>query len=135
MWYMVAQRLTQITPPNATPDQLWQCVEATWSAVSQEHIQSFFESMPRHGAEDWVEEQNDDFNLFSRPLQFLYLNPTEYLKGEANGAIRILYPQTSNLTLLESVVLSSTVSDFRKDLSTSQRSYVKKCQDCIKRKS
>ncbi|GFU69571.1 transposable element Tcb1 transposase [Trichonephila clavipes] len=28
MWSMVAQRLTQITPPAATLDQLWQCVEA-----------------------------------------------------------------------------------------------------------
>ncbi|GFY02769.1 transposable element Tcb1 transposase [Trichonephila clavipes] len=26
MWSMVAQRLTQITPPAATPDQLWQRV-------------------------------------------------------------------------------------------------------------
>ncbi|GFX12972.1 transposable element Tcb1 transposase [Trichonephila clavipes] len=50
MWYMVAQRLTQITLPAATPDQLWQRVEATWSAVSQEHIQSLFESMPRRVA-------------------------------------------------------------------------------------
>ncbi|GFV95852.1 transposable element Tcb1 transposase [Trichonephila clavipes] len=33
MWSMVAQRLTQITPPAATPDQLWHCVEAAWSAV------------------------------------------------------------------------------------------------------
>ncbi|GFV96603.1 transposable element Tcb1 transposase [Trichonephila clavipes] len=24
MWSMAAQRLTQITPPSATPDQLWQ---------------------------------------------------------------------------------------------------------------
>ncbi|GFT88468.1 transposable element Tcb1 transposase [Trichonephila clavipes] len=40
---MVAQRLTQITPPAATPDQLWQRVEATWSAVPQEHIQSILE--------------------------------------------------------------------------------------------
>ncbi|GFT22766.1 transposable element Tcb1 transposase [Trichonephila clavipes] len=47
MWSMVAQRLTQITPPAATPDQLWQRVEAGWSAVPQEHIQSLFESMPR----------------------------------------------------------------------------------------
>ncbi|GFW98667.1 transposable element Tcb1 transposase [Trichonephila clavipes] len=46
MWSMVAQRLTQITPPAATPDQLWQ-MEAAWSAVPQEHIQSLFESMPR----------------------------------------------------------------------------------------
>ncbi|GFV00201.1 transposable element Tcb1 transposase [Trichonephila clavipes] len=28
MWQMVAQRLTQITPPAAAPDQLWQRVEA-----------------------------------------------------------------------------------------------------------
>ncbi|GFX22368.1 transposable element Tcb1 transposase [Trichonephila clavipes] len=47
---MVAQRLTQITPPAATPDQLWQRVEAAWSAVPQEHIQSLFESMPRRTA-------------------------------------------------------------------------------------
>ncbi|GFW49217.1 transposable element Tcb1 transposase [Trichonephila clavipes] len=46
MWSMVAQRLTQITT-RYTPDQLWQRVEAAWSAVPQEHIQSLFESMPR----------------------------------------------------------------------------------------
>ncbi|GFW91800.1 transposable element Tc1 transposase [Trichonephila clavipes] len=50
MWSMVAQRLTQITPPAATPDQLWQRVEAARSAVPQEHIQSLFESMPRRMA-------------------------------------------------------------------------------------
>ncbi|GFV67719.1 transposable element Tcb1 transposase [Trichonephila clavipes] len=37
MWSMVAQRLTKITPAAATPDQLWQRVEAAWSAVPQEH--------------------------------------------------------------------------------------------------
>ncbi|GFX16534.1 transposable element Tcb1 transposase [Trichonephila clavipes] len=47
MWCMVDQRLTQITPPAATSDQLWQCVEA--AAVPQEHI-SLFESIPRHVA-------------------------------------------------------------------------------------
>ncbi|GFY11034.1 hypothetical protein TNCV_2201421 [Trichonephila clavipes] len=47
MWSMVVQRLTQITPPAATPDQLWQRAEAAWSAVPQEPIQSIFESMPR----------------------------------------------------------------------------------------
>ncbi|GFV94521.1 transposable element Tcb1 transposase [Trichonephila clavipes] len=47
MWSMVAQRLTQITPPAATPDQIWQRVEAAWSDLPQEHIQSLFESMPR----------------------------------------------------------------------------------------
>ncbi|GFW40633.1 transposable element Tcb1 transposase [Trichonephila clavipes] len=50
MWSMVAQRLTQITSPAATLDQLWQCVKAAWSAVPQEHIQSLFESMPRRVA-------------------------------------------------------------------------------------
>ncbi|GFU44784.1 transposable element Tcb1 transposase [Trichonephila clavipes] len=50
MWSMVAQRLTQITPSTTTPDQLWQRVEAVWSAVPQEHIQSLFESMPRRVA-------------------------------------------------------------------------------------
>ncbi|GFW06625.1 transposable element Tcb1 transposase [Trichonephila clavipes] len=50
MWSMVSQRLTQITPPTATPDQLWQRVEAAWSAVPQEHIQSLFEPMPRRVA-------------------------------------------------------------------------------------
>ncbi|GFV85837.1 transposable element Tcb1 transposase [Trichonephila clavipes] len=47
MWFMLAQRLTQITPPAATPDQLWQRVEASWSPVPHEHIQSLFELMPR----------------------------------------------------------------------------------------
>ncbi|GFV21269.1 transposable element Tcb1 transposase [Trichonephila clavipes] len=46
----VAQRLAQITPPAATPNQLWQHVEAAWSAVPQEHIQSLFESMSRRVA-------------------------------------------------------------------------------------
>ncbi|GFY07846.1 HTH_Tnp_Tc3_2 domain-containing protein [Trichonephila clavipes] len=50
MWSMVAQRLTQITPPTASPEQLWQRVEAAWSAVPLEHIQSIFESMPRRVA-------------------------------------------------------------------------------------
>ncbi|GFT30380.1 uncharacterized protein TNCV_2376761 [Trichonephila clavipes] len=49
MWSMVAQRLTQITPPAVIPDQLWQRVEAAWSAVPQEHIQSLFESLSRQG--------------------------------------------------------------------------------------
>ncbi|GFW19832.1 transposable element Tcb1 transposase [Trichonephila clavipes] len=50
MWSMVAQPLTQITPPTATPDQLWQRVEAAWSGVPQERIQSLFESMLRRVA-------------------------------------------------------------------------------------
>ncbi|GFS96768.1 transposable element Tcb1 transposase [Trichonephila clavipes] len=35
MWFIVVQRLTQITPSAATPDQLWKRVEAAWSAVPQ----------------------------------------------------------------------------------------------------
>ncbi|GFY15249.1 transposable element Tcb1 transposase [Trichonephila clavipes] len=50
MWFMAAQRLTQITLPAATPDQLWQHVEAAWSSLPQEHIQSLFESIPRRVA-------------------------------------------------------------------------------------
>ncbi|GFV53431.1 transposable element Tcb1 transposase [Trichonephila clavipes] len=50
MWSMVDQRLIQITPQAVTPDQLWQCVEAAWSVVPQEHIQSLFDSMPRRVA-------------------------------------------------------------------------------------
>ncbi|KFM64920.1 Transposable element Tcb1 transposase, partial [Stegodyphus mimosarum] len=47
MWSMVVERLTQITSQAATPDQLWQRVEAAWSTVPQKHIQSLFESMAR----------------------------------------------------------------------------------------
>ncbi|GFV31481.1 transposable element Tcb1 transposase [Trichonephila clavipes] len=48
VWSKVAQRLTQIASPAATPEQLWQRLEAAWSAVLQEHIQSFFETIPVH---------------------------------------------------------------------------------------
>ncbi|PRD35296.1 UNVERIFIED_CONTAM: hypothetical protein NCL1_11945 [Trichonephila clavipes] len=47
---MFAQRLLRNTPPAATPDQLWQYVEATWTAVPQGYIQSLFDSMPRRVA-------------------------------------------------------------------------------------
>ncbi|GFX16200.1 transposable element Tcb1 transposase [Trichonephila clavipes] len=47
MWSMVVQRLTQITPPAATSDQLCPRVGAASSAVPQEHSQRLFESMPR----------------------------------------------------------------------------------------
>ncbi|GFT26754.1 transposable element Tcb1 transposase [Trichonephila clavipes] len=40
LWSMVAQWLTQITLHAATLDQLWQRLEAAWSAVRQEHIRS-----------------------------------------------------------------------------------------------
>ncbi|GFU54506.1 transposable element Tcb1 transposase [Trichonephila clavipes] len=60
MWSMVAERLTQITPSAATPDRLWQRVEAAWSAVPQEHIQSLFESMLRRVAA--VISNNDGYS-------------------------------------------------------------------------
>ncbi|GFX99771.1 transposable element Tcb1 transposase [Trichonephila clavipes] len=50
MWSMVVQQLTQIIPPAATPDQIWQRVESSWSAVPHEYIQSLFESMTRRVA-------------------------------------------------------------------------------------
>ncbi|GFS52945.1 transposable element Tcb1 transposase [Trichonephila clavipes] len=41
MWSMVAQRLTQITPPaEKTRSTLATCESCFWSAVPQEHIQS-----------------------------------------------------------------------------------------------
>ncbi|GFW77911.1 transposable element Tcb1 transposase [Trichonephila clavipes] len=48
MWSTAAQRLTQIAPPAAPPNQLRQRVETACSALPQEHIQSLCESMPRH---------------------------------------------------------------------------------------
>ncbi|GFV80468.1 transposable element Tcb1 transposase [Trichonephila clavipes] len=36
--------------PAATPAQLWQRMEAAWSSIPQEHIQSIFESMRRRVA-------------------------------------------------------------------------------------
>ncbi|GFU19136.1 transposable element Tcb1 transposase [Trichonephila clavipes] len=68
---MVAQQLTQITPPAATPDQLWPHVEGAWSAVPQEHIQSLSESMPRRvtavisnngGYSGYCQQYGDRFN-------------------------------------------------------------------------
>ncbi|GFX56438.1 transposable element Tcb1 transposase [Trichonephila clavipes] len=50
MWSLDAQRLAQITPPAATPNQLWQRVEAAWSSVLKEHIQSLFHSILRRVA-------------------------------------------------------------------------------------
>ncbi|GFU99919.1 transposable element Tcb1 transposase [Trichonephila clavipes] len=39
VWSLLAQRLARDTPPTATPDQLRQYVEATWTVVPQEYIQ------------------------------------------------------------------------------------------------
>ncbi|GFV90070.1 transposable element Tcb1 transposase [Trichonephila clavipes] len=45
VWSMLAQRLAGFPPPAATPDQLWQYVEAAWTAVPQKYIQSLLDSM------------------------------------------------------------------------------------------
>ncbi|GFY21256.1 transposable element Tcb1 transposase [Trichonephila clavipes] len=42
VWSMLAQRLVR-----DTPDQLWKYVEATFTAVLQEHIQNHFDCMPK----------------------------------------------------------------------------------------
>ncbi|GFW15111.1 hypothetical protein TNCV_172581 [Trichonephila clavipes] len=62
---MVAQRLTQITAPATTPDQLWQRVEAACAAVPQEHTQSLFESMPRRVAAGF-EESKESLHMSER---------------------------------------------------------------------
>ncbi|GFW69980.1 transposable element Tcb1 transposase [Trichonephila clavipes] len=48
--YWISLSHSSLRIAAATPDQLWQRVEAAWSAVPQEHIQSLFESMPRRVA-------------------------------------------------------------------------------------
>ncbi|GFY33176.1 transposable element Tcb1 transposase [Trichonephila clavipes] len=50
VWSTLPQRLSRDTPHAATPDQLWQYVEAAWTAVAQGYIQSFFVSMLSHVA-------------------------------------------------------------------------------------
>ncbi|GFW95988.1 transposable element Tcb1 transposase [Trichonephila clavipes] len=52
-WREDAEQL-RYTPPDYTPavppDQLWQRMEACWSAVPPKHIQSLFESIPKRVA-------------------------------------------------------------------------------------
>ncbi|GFT56793.1 uncharacterized protein TNCV_1268851 [Trichonephila clavipes] len=47
---MPAQRLAWDTPPASTPNQLWQYVEAAWTALPQGYIESLFDSVPRRVA-------------------------------------------------------------------------------------
>ncbi|GFT63689.1 transposable element Tcb1 transposase [Trichonephila clavipes] len=42
MWSMVAQRLTKITPPAATPYQLWQRVKAAWGPLYPNNTSKVF---------------------------------------------------------------------------------------------
>ncbi|GFX17287.1 uncharacterized protein TNCV_1596091 [Trichonephila clavipes] len=55
---MLAQLLARDTPYAATPDQLWQYVEAPWTAVSRGYTRSSFDSMPRRVTA--VVNNNDD---------------------------------------------------------------------------
>ncbi|GFT60276.1 transposable element Tcb1 transposase [Trichonephila clavipes] len=50
VWFMLAQRLARDKPVTVAPYQLWQHVEAAWTAVPQGYIQSPFNPMPRHKA-------------------------------------------------------------------------------------
>ncbi|GFY07691.1 transposable element Tcb1 transposase [Trichonephila clavipes] len=50
MWSMVAQRLTQITPPVATPDQLWRNMWKLFGLLYPKNISSLFELTPRRVA-------------------------------------------------------------------------------------
>ncbi|GFV98744.1 hypothetical protein TNCV_1454301 [Trichonephila clavipes] len=54
---MLAQRLARDTPPTAKPDQLWQYVEAAWTAVPQRYIQSLFDSKPRSSLSELSQQQ------------------------------------------------------------------------------
>ncbi|GFW37804.1 transposable element Tcb1 transposase [Trichonephila clavipes] len=47
VWSILAQRLTQDTPPAATPDQLWQYVDCVPPKDTFNHL---FDSMPRRVA-------------------------------------------------------------------------------------
>ncbi|GFX28934.1 transposable element Tcb1 transposase [Trichonephila clavipes] len=49
VWSIHAQQARN-TPPAATPDQLRQYMEATWTAEPQGYAQRLFDSMPRHVA-------------------------------------------------------------------------------------
>ncbi|GFY14693.1 transposable element Tcb1 transposase [Trichonephila clavipes] len=50
LWSMVAQRVTQITPPAATPRSTLAMCGNCLVCCTQEHIQSLFESMLRRVA-------------------------------------------------------------------------------------
>ncbi|GFU79738.1 hypothetical protein TNCV_3133161 [Trichonephila clavipes] len=46
VWSMLARNDWPVfPPPAATPDQLWQYVEAAWTAVPQKYFQSLLDSM------------------------------------------------------------------------------------------
>ena len=46
VWSMNLEHLARNIPTAATPDQFWQYVEAAWTAVSQQHIDTLFDLMP-----------------------------------------------------------------------------------------
>ncbi|GFS60647.1 hypothetical protein TNCV_5073801 [Trichonephila clavipes] len=60
---MLAQFLDWDAPSSAKADQLWQCVEAAWTAVPQGYIQSIFDSMPRLGYINYFQSARSNFFL------------------------------------------------------------------------
>ncbi|GFV47446.1 transposable element Tcb1 transposase [Trichonephila clavipes] len=102
MWSMVAQRFTQITPPAATTDQLWQREEASWSAVPPKHIQSVFESMPRRvtavisnngsysGYRFWQEPHFTEVYKFNHLIFGQHVQNTKHLQNKFCCAISCL---------------------------------------------
>ncbi|GFX79649.1 transposable element Tcb1 transposase [Trichonephila clavipes] len=62
MWSMVAQRLTQITPPAATRSTLATCGSYLVCCTPRIHIQSLFESMLRRVAE--VNSNNGGYSSY-----------------------------------------------------------------------
>ncbi|GFY32244.1 hypothetical protein TNCV_3557521 [Trichonephila clavipes] len=93
MWSIVAQRVTHITPPEATPDQLWQRGEAVWSAVPKENIKSLFESITRL----------DNLKTQHYISQFLRLVTVPYLRGLGY----IIFQQDNSRILFACLVLSN----------------------------
>ncbi|GFV84274.1 transposable element Tcb1 transposase [Trichonephila clavipes] len=53
VWSMFVQRLAWDTSPAATPEELWQYVEAAWTAVPEGYIQNLFDSMPSGYSQQW----------------------------------------------------------------------------------
>ncbi|GFV71350.1 hypothetical protein TNCV_3133411 [Trichonephila clavipes] len=71
VWSMLAQRLAWYTPPAAISGQLWQHVEATWTAIHQGYIQSLFDSMLRRVAA--VLANNGDYTT----TDFVIIHPSQ----------------------------------------------------------
>ncbi|GFV63455.1 hypothetical protein TNCV_112401 [Trichonephila clavipes] len=47
VWFMVSKRLARHHTAVTTVDELWHCVEASWSSIPEQSIQFLFDSMSR----------------------------------------------------------------------------------------